>query len=179
MNREYNPGLLFQYFRIPFQLFAQPEKIVVDCTKEFPNAAPVRIAKNTEEFASIVGDDSAKYSSQSIIPEGAYVNGEVVINAEAEQVKEIRDDKGRLLAPNGQPSNLNERQWKQVRTPSFKKWFGDWEKVLIREFLNSKPVAVLSGEEFEKIPGVRFPDRLEEFFSEKYNNNIVSSVLGM
>ena len=30
-------------------------------------------------------------------------------------------------APNGKPSNLTPEQWKQVRTPAFKKWFGDWE----------------------------------------------------
>lgn len=35
--------------------------------------------------------------------------------------------KKQLLAPNGKPSNLNEKQWHQVRTPEFKKWFGDWE----------------------------------------------------
>jgi hypothetical protein len=33
----------------------------------------------------------------------------------------------KLLAPNGKPSNLNEKQYKLVRTPAFKKWFGDWE----------------------------------------------------
>jgi hypothetical protein len=32
-----------------------------------------------------------------------------------------------LLAPNGQPSNLTPEQYKLVRTPAFKKWFGDWE----------------------------------------------------
>lgn len=32
-----------------------------------------------------------------------------------------------LLAPNGKPSNLTAEQYKLVRTPSFKKWFGDWE----------------------------------------------------
>ncbi len=32
-----------------------------------------------------------------------------------------------MKAPNGKPTNLTERQWVQVRTPSFKKWFGDWE----------------------------------------------------
>jgi hypothetical protein len=31
------------------------------------------------------------------------------------------------LAPNGKPSKLNDVQWEQVRTPAFKKWFGDWE----------------------------------------------------
>ncbi|MDR0475051.1 MAG: hypothetical protein LBH43_15430 [Treponema sp.] len=32
-----------------------------------------------------------------------------------------------LKAPNGKDTNLNEKQWLQVRTPNFKKWFGDWE----------------------------------------------------
>ncbi|MFV0602025.1 MAG: hypothetical protein ACK5NE_09460 [Brachymonas sp.] len=40
---------------------------------------------------------------------------------------EVRDADGNLLAPNGKPSNLNERQWHQVRSPEFKNWFGDWE----------------------------------------------------
>jgi hypothetical protein len=32
-----------------------------------------------------------------------------------------------MRAPNGKPTNLNERQWVQVRTQAFKDWFGDWE----------------------------------------------------
>lgn len=35
--------------------------------------------------------------------------------------------KGGLLAPNGKQSNLTPEQYKLVRTPEFKKWFGDWE----------------------------------------------------
>ena len=31
------------------------------------------------------------------------------------------------LAPNGKKSNLTNEQYKLVRTPAFKKWFGDWE----------------------------------------------------
>lgn len=31
------------------------------------------------------------------------------------------------LAPNGKPSNLTPEQYKLVRTPEFKAWFGDWE----------------------------------------------------
>ncbi|MBL8440234.1 MAG: hypothetical protein JNK96_03355, partial [Betaproteobacteria bacterium] len=42
------------------------------------------------------------------------------------------------LAPNGQPSKLNAHQWKQVRTPEFKAWFGDWEASAI---LNGEPLA--------------------------------------
>lgn len=48
------------------------------------------------------------------------------VERELADVKEVRNDKGQLLAPNGKPSNLNELQWKQVRTPSFIEYFGDW-----------------------------------------------------
>jgi hypothetical protein len=40
---------------------------------------------------------------------------------------DIRFDKGGLIAPNGKPSNLTPNQYKLVRTPAFKAWFGDWE----------------------------------------------------
>jgi len=45
---------------------------------------------------------------------------------------DIRFEKGgsaaHLLAPNGKPSNLTPEQYRLVRTPEFKAWFGDWEK---------------------------------------------------
>ena len=33
-----------------------------------------------------------------------------------------------MKAPNGQPTLLTERQWVQVRTPSFAAWFGPWQE---------------------------------------------------
>jgi hypothetical protein len=36
-------------------------------------------------------------------------------------------ESGILTAPNGKPSNLTPEQYKLVRTPEFKAWFGDWE----------------------------------------------------
>jgi predicted ABC-type ATPase len=43
----------------------------------------------------------------------------------------VQDDdlmaKGGLIATNGKPSNLTAEQYKLVRTPEFKAWFGDWE----------------------------------------------------
>jgi bacterioferritin (cytochrome b1) len=43
----------------------------------------------------------------------------------------VQDDdlmeKGGLIAPNGKTSNLTSEQYKLVRTPEFKAWFGDWE----------------------------------------------------
>ena len=32
-----------------------------------------------------------------------------------------------LIAPNGKKSNLSYSQYKLVRLPAFKQWFGDWE----------------------------------------------------
>ena len=43
------------------------------------------------------------------------------------------------LAPNGKPSRLNAHQWKQVRTPEFKAWFGDWEHLARRNALDAMP----------------------------------------
>ena len=39
-----------------------------------------------------------------------------------------------MKAPNGNPTNLNERQWLQVRTKAFKDWFGDWERAAMQKF---------------------------------------------
>ena len=41
--------------------------------------------------------------------------------------KSYEDGGELLLAPNGKPSNLTPKQYKLVRTPEFKKFFGDWE----------------------------------------------------
>ena len=47
------------------------------------------------------------------------------------ELQEIKDkaiaDGTFMKAPNGNSTNLNERQWLQVRTKEFKEWFGDWE----------------------------------------------------
>ena len=52
-----------------------------------------------------------------------------------------------MKAPNGKPTNLTEKQWAQVRTKAFKKWFGDWEKAWrIEKLRNSKPVEITGSE---------------------------------
>jgi len=41
---------------------------------------------------------------------------------------DVRFPEGKiLLAPNGKPSNLTPEQYRLVRTPKFKAWFGDWQ----------------------------------------------------
>ena len=64
-----------------------------------------------------------------------------------------RDENGKLLAPNGKPSNLTEKQYAQVRTKAFKDWFGDWENdpenasKIIDE--NGEPLVVYHNTPFE------------------------------
>jgi hypothetical protein len=41
------------------------------------------------------------------------------------------------LAPNGKPSNLTHEQWHLVRTPEFKAWFGDWERLELLKIKDS------------------------------------------
>ncbi|MCC6327444.1 MAG: hypothetical protein IT174_02930 [Acidobacteria bacterium] len=49
------------------------------------------------------------------------------VRRQMDAVKEVRDDRGRLLAPNGKVSNLPEHLWKAVRTPFFRRYAGEWE----------------------------------------------------
>lgn len=55
-----------------------------------------------------------------------------------------------LKAPNGKASGLTEHQWRLIRTPLFKEWFGDWEssdrKTSHALDENGEPVIVYRGE---------------------------------
>ena len=119
--------------------------------------------------------------------------------------KAPRDSQGRLLAPNGKPSNLTERQYAQVRTKAFKNWFGDWENdpknssKVIDE--NGEPLVVYRAGEINKdgtlrtsyeayyfTPSKSYAEQYEEQYAEQENifihsfflkansiNNIVNS----
>lgn len=64
-------------------------------------------------------------------------------------VRESKENGTYMKAPNGKPTNLNERQWAQVRTRAFKKWFGDWEKAARIEKLRRSEPVIISGQEHE------------------------------
>lgn len=50
------------------------------------------------------------------------------VQKEMDEIKKRAVADGTFMkAPNGKNSNLNERQWLQVRTKAFKDWFGNWE----------------------------------------------------
>jgi hypothetical protein len=103
--------------------------------------------------------------------------------------------KNELLAPNGKPSNLTPEQYKLVRTPAFKNWFGDWEKdpanssKVVDE--NGEPLVVYHssnndfntfkkdtiGSNFEYSFGFHFSDDVED--SKKYGEKTKSVFLNL
>jgi hypothetical protein len=61
-------------------------------------------------------------------PDGGIRFRETRISPEEENIIEkAKSDGSYMKAPNGNPTNLNDKQWVQVRTKAFKEWFGDWE----------------------------------------------------
>lgn len=61
-------------------------------------------------------------------PDGGIRFREKRISPEEENIIEkAKSDGSYMKAPNGNPTNLNDKQWVQVRTKAFKEWFGDWE----------------------------------------------------
>lgn len=81
--------------------------------------SPVEMDENIEEIA--VQDDIV---TRSRLTEEQRQD----IAEEMSRIRLAAEADGTFMkAPNGEPSNLDEKQWLQVRTKWFKKWFGDWE----------------------------------------------------
>lgn len=95
----------------------------------------------------------------------------------------VRDENGKLLAPNGKPSNLTEKQYAQVRTKAFKEWFGDWENdpknasKVVDE--NGEPLVVYHGtqSEFSAVDFSKSDDKIS-FFATSYDDTADTYGLG-
>ena len=79
---------------------------------------------NAEEFE--VGDLDDMYAATDLITGKVFNDNTYTIEEKQILNNAPRDSQGRLLAPNGKPSNLTEKQYVQVRTKAFIDWFGDW-----------------------------------------------------
>ena len=75
--------------------------------------------------------NNGKYANKELNNSSEYREKEEEYTQEMKDIlaKAPRNSEGQLLAPNGKVSNLDKRQYAQVRTKAFKEWFGDWEKV--------------------------------------------------
>lgn len=64
----------------------------------------------------------------SRVPERKLSSYRSFVEKEMRGIKEKSQEEGTFMkAPNGEPTNLTEKQWLTVRTQAFKNWFGDWE----------------------------------------------------
>ena len=68
-------------------------------------------------------------------------------NEEQQIIENSKKDGTYLKAPNGKDTNLSPKQWVQVRTNAFKKWFGDWGKVSRLEKLRQSSPIEITGKE--------------------------------
>ena len=84
-----------------------------------------------------------------------------------------RDSEGHLLAPNGNVSNLTERQYAQVRTKAFKRWFGDWEN----DHSNASKVIDENGEPLVVYHGNKYSTPITKF-KKGFKNTFNTSRMG-
>lgn len=75
------------------------------------------------DLEEVLGEEAKAIKAQETM--GNAQQSEPLTDADRLLSRDSRADTPK--APNGKPSNLTSKQWAQVRTPAFKKWFGDWE----------------------------------------------------
>lgn len=99
------------------------------------NEEKIEVQDEEIEETDESSDDFVDFSDDLIDEFESSITEQPVLQAEPVYTKEEQDilsraprnTKGQLLAPNGNVSNLTEKQYAQVRTKAFKDWFGDWE----------------------------------------------------
>jgi hypothetical protein len=134
------------------------------------------IEEGLEEDAVLEGRRQADLGSIVDDIESEFADGKKFsISAEEQGIVDAAKADGTFMkAPNGEPTNLNEKQWAQVRTKAFKEWFGDWENdpenasKVVDE--NGEPMVVYHGSEedfnvFDKTKGRANMDIQGMFFS--------------
>ncbi|HJB64734.1 MAG TPA: hypothetical protein H9768_00415 [Candidatus Mailhella merdavium] len=83
-----------------------------------------------------------------------------------------------MKAPDGSPTALTEEQWLLIRTPEFKKIFGDWEAGAGWNFaMTASPVSSLSGQEFAS-DGVPLTEKVTAFYFREYGGSVLNRELG-
>ena len=94
--------------------------------------------KNADEVADMVLNDLLSGSAINTA-----TDNKSGYTPEMQSIKDEAIADGTFMkAPNGNPTNLNERQWLQVRTKNFINWFGDW----INDPANASKVVDENGE---------------------------------
>lgn len=79
---------------------------------------------NPEYYSQYVGFVNASPNPMEFV---RFKIDEDITAEEQEIIAKAKANGTYLKAPNGKPTNLTLRQWVQVRTNAFKRWFGNWD----------------------------------------------------
>lgn len=154
------------------QYAAECKKIDTTTQSLFGEENPTKLEKLEEAYRHYAADLSNEAGNGNLRWRDT---GEPAAEEISEAQKQYEEVKSKYMgtplwmkAPNGKPTNLTEEQWVRVRTPNFKRWFGDWEKEAwakaAMDFLErTAPVANLTGQEFQK-DGVKLTEKVPAYF---------------
>lgn len=154
------------------QYAAECKKIDTTTQSLFGDENPTKLEKLEEAYRHYAADLSNEAGNGNLRWRDT---GEPAAEEISEAQKQYEEVKSKYVgtplwmkAPNGKRTNLTEEQWVRVRTPNFKRWFGDWEKEAwakaAMDFLEkTAPVRELSGGEFQK-DGVKLTEKVPAYF---------------
>ena len=113
------------------QYAAECKKIDTTTQSLFGEENPTKLEKLEEAYRHYAADLSNEAGNGNLRWRDT---GEPAAEEISEAQKQYEEVKSKYMgtplwmkAPNGKRTNLTEEQWVRVRTPNFKRWFGDWE----------------------------------------------------
>lgn len=113
------------------QYAAECKKIDTTTQSLFGEENPTKLEKLEEAYRHYAADLSNEAGNGNLRWRDT---GEPSVEEISEAQKQYEEVKSKYMgtplwmkAPNGKRTNLTEEQWVRVRTPNFKRWFGDWE----------------------------------------------------
>lgn len=158
-NYKNNVDDFYNFIKEHLQLNVEFDTGVIDKINEYALAIPQIVSEipktlvndTLDALNSIIEDSDFKFQAvklqngnyKILLPSQVYT--EEMLNIKKESLLNGTFK----LAPNGNTTNLTERQWLHVRTKAFKEWFGDWENdptnasKVVDE--NSEPLVVYHG----------------------------------
>jgi hypothetical protein len=162
------------------EVSARPEdKVTKTAHQQYKDLAGEVEARNAQKRAEMTPEQRAEQmlSETEDVAEDSkiYIYGANEVQQSIEQTgieQELADIKVKaqadgifMKAPNGKPTNLNERQWLHVRTKNFKDWFGDWEN----DPKNASKVVDSNGEPLVVYHGTRAEEMFTTFENREGN----------
>jgi len=129
------------------------------------------------EQDNTIVSDTQSVDSSSIISDDDLINFSSIQEEKVDYTEEMQKIKDQAIAdgtfmkaPNGNHTNLNERQWLQVRTKAFKEWFGDWENPTIFTANNVDNIKELMDKYPSELPNKFYHHSTNKFGRQPFDN---------